>query len=84
MDKKVPRVIATDPEVAHVGQSVRELKQEEEAKQTEVFDSYIMDFEYLNRAKYDAKKGVFKLFSKRGENKIVGATIVGGPAGDLI
>lgn len=48
------------------------------------FDSYSKGFEHNDRALCDSKKGHYKIYTKKGTDQILGATLVGGPAGDLI
>jgi pyruvate/2-oxoglutarate dehydrogenase complex dihydrolipoamide dehydrogenase (E3) component len=70
----------TDPEIATIGTTEAELK----AKKTE-YDVYKRPYKELDRALCDgATKGFVKILTRKGSSKILGATVVGGPAGDMI
>lgn len=75
----LPWATYTDPEIAHVGKYPREL---EEAKIE--FDTYKADYHVNGRAICDEVEGFVKVHCKKGSDKILGATIVGGPAGEMI
>ena len=48
------------------------------------FDTYEHNFDHNDRALCDSVKGLYKIHCKKGTDEILGATLVGGPAGDLI
>ena len=82
VDKKtihVPYCTYTDPEVAHVGMNEKMLKEANIE-----FYLYEKSFEHADRALCDGVVGVYKIFCEKGTDKILGATLVGGPAGDMI
>ena len=69
----------TDPEIAHVGKYPSQLEKDGVA-----FDTYMARFDKLDRAVCEGKKGFIKIHTEKGSDKILGATVVGGPAGELI
>jgi pyruvate/2-oxoglutarate dehydrogenase complex dihydrolipoamide dehydrogenase (E3) component len=76
----VPWCTYTDPEVAHVGLSEREAKQEN----TE-YDLFVVPLEDVDRAVVESEEAGFaKILTGKGSDKILGATIVGPHAGDLL
>ncbi len=76
----IPWVIFTDPEVAHVGASENELKE-----QNVDYEKVVYDLSDLDRAIADGENhGLVKVLMKRGKDKILGATIVGSHSGELI
>ncbi len=78
--RHVPWCTFTDPEVAHVGASEADLRSSGAA-----FDVYRFPYEKIDRAITDGSTiGVLKVFATRGTGKILGATILGESAGDLI
>lgn len=76
----IPWCTFTDPEVARVGLS------EEEAKQQGIaYEVTRYDLDDLDRAIADSEDhGWIKLLTKPGSDKLLGATIVGSHAGDLL
>ena len=76
----VPRVTYTDPEVAHFGLT------EDTAKQNNIpYNIYRYDWNNLDRAITDsATNGFIKVLTKSGSDKILGATIVGVHAGEVM
>ncbi|HXH75926.1 MAG TPA: FAD-dependent oxidoreductase [Bacteriovoracaceae bacterium] len=76
----VPWSTFTDPEIAHVGLS------EEEAKKQQVkYEVTKFDFADLDRAIIENEaQGFIKVLTIPGKDKILGATIVGSRAGDLL
>ena len=76
----VPWCTYTDPEVAHVGFG------EKEAKQKNVeHDLFVVPLEDLDRAVVESEEaGFVKVLTARGSDKILGATMVGPHAGDLL
>ena len=76
----VPWCTYTDPEVAHVGFG------EKEAKQKNVdCDLFVVPLEDLDRAVVESEEaGFVKVLTARGSDKILGATMVGPHAGDLL
>ncbi|MEM1296463.1 MAG: FAD-containing oxidoreductase [Verrucomicrobiota bacterium] len=79
-DLLIPWSTYTDPEVAHVGLYEQDLK-EREIEYTTIKKT----FEHLDRAILEGEtEGFVKLHLKKGSDKILGATIVGPHAGDMI
>jgi len=76
----VPWCTYTDPEVARVGLS------EKEAQQKNVdFDLFAVPLEDVDRAVVESEDaGVAKVLTAKSSDKILGATIVGAHAGDLL
>ena len=81
IDKKhVPWVTFTDPELGHVGATEQEL---EEAGTS--FETYRFPYEMVDRAVTDgATTGLIKVFAKSWNGKVLGASILGKRAGELI
>ena len=75
----MPYCTYTVPEVAKVGMNEQEL-QANGIK----YDVYAKSFGHNDRAICDSKHGLYKVYCKAGTDTILGATLVGGPAGDLI
>lgn len=48
------------------------------------YDTYVKDYGHLDRAICEGVRGMMKVHTKEGTDEILGATIVGGPAGDMI
>jgi pyruvate/2-oxoglutarate dehydrogenase complex dihydrolipoamide dehydrogenase (E3) component len=69
----------TDPEIAHVGKYPRDLE-----KEGIEYDTYKYDMAHNDRAICDSVVGMVKIHCKKGTDKILGSTIVGGPSGDMI
>jgi len=79
-DLLVPWSTYTDPEVAHVGLYEHDLKQ-----QGIEYATFTKTFEHLDRAILEGEtEGFVKIHTKKGTDKILGATIVGPHAGDMI
>ena len=47
------------------------------------YDTYTKFYKRLDRALCEGKKGFIKIHTVQGGDKILGATVVGGPAGEL-
>ena len=78
--KHVPWSTYTDPELAHVGATEDELLENNISYKT-----YRFPYDKIDRAITDgATKGLIKVFAKEWNGKILGATICGKQAGDLI
>jgi pyruvate/2-oxoglutarate dehydrogenase complex dihydrolipoamide dehydrogenase (E3) component len=76
----VPWCTYTDPEVAHVGLGEREAKQRNSA-----YDLFVVPLEEVDRAVVESEDmGFAKILAAKGSDKILGATIVGPHAGDLL
>jgi pyruvate/2-oxoglutarate dehydrogenase complex dihydrolipoamide dehydrogenase (E3) component len=76
----IPRCTYTDPEVAHVGLHERGARERGIA-----LDTWVRRFKEVDRAVTDgAEEGFVKIHTRKGSDRIVGATIVGRHAGDLI
>lgn len=79
-DLKMPWCTYTDPEIAHVGL----YEHEAGAKGIEI-DTYTVHFDENDRAMTDGEEeGFVKVHTKKGTDKILGATIVARQAGDMI
>ena len=79
-DKLVPRVTYTSPEVASVGLTQAQAK--EQKREVEVFTYPLAE---LDRAVIDGVgEGLVKLIAAKGTDRVLGATIVAPNAGDLI
>ena len=77
---KVPWCTYSDPELAHVG--LNETAAEQEGLR---IDTYKTDMASVDRAVLDGDtEGFVKIHCKRGTDSILGATIVGRHAGDLL
>jgi pyruvate/2-oxoglutarate dehydrogenase complex dihydrolipoamide dehydrogenase (E3) component len=76
----VPWCTYTDPEVAHVGLG------EKEAKQKNVdYDLFVVPLEDVDRAVVESEDaGFVKVVTAKDSDKILGATIIGPHAGDLL
>ncbi len=79
-DLIIPWATYTSPEIAHVGMY------EQDAKDAGVeFDTYVQEFADVDRAILEGQdNGFVKIHTKKGTDKIVGATIVAENAGDMI
>ena len=79
-DLIIPWATYTSPEIAHVGMYPAD------AKEAGVeIDTYEQSFEHIDRAILEGSdEGFVKVHTKKGTDKIVGATIVAENAGDLI
>ncbi len=76
----IPWATYTDPEVAHVGLYEKDLRE----KNIE-FATFTREFSDVDRAILEGETGGFvKMHVKKGTDQILGATIVGSHAGDLI
>ncbi|MEM7249909.1 MAG: FAD-containing oxidoreductase [Pseudomonadota bacterium] len=76
----IPWATYTDPEVAHVGLYPRDLEERGIAHTT-----FQRDFDDVDRSILDGEtKGFVKIHVAEGSDKILGATIVGTHAGDMI
>jgi pyruvate/2-oxoglutarate dehydrogenase complex dihydrolipoamide dehydrogenase (E3) component len=76
----VPWCTFTDPEVARVG-----LNEQAAERQGIAYDRFVFPFAELDRAILDsADQGFVKVLTARGTDRILGATIVGEAAGELI
>ncbi|CAN0082483.1 unnamed protein product [Pylaiella littoralis] len=79
-DLQIPWATFTEPEVAHVGLYPRDM----EAKNI-AFDTYTKQFDDNDRAILEGQtEGFVKIHVKKGTDRIIGATIVGEGAGDMI
>jgi pyruvate/2-oxoglutarate dehydrogenase complex dihydrolipoamide dehydrogenase (E3) component len=76
----IPWCTFTDPEVAHVG-----IHEEEAIRRDMDINTFSIDMKDLDRAITEGiKDGLIKIHVKGGSDQIVGATIVGHNAGELI
>jgi dihydrolipoamide dehydrogenase len=81
IDKKhVPWVTFTEPELAHVGATEKQLKE-----RGEKFQVYRFPFSKIDRAITDGvTEGLIKIYAKKWSGKILGASVVGAHAGEMI
>ena len=76
----IPWCTYTSPEIAHVG-----LAEREAAEKSIEIDTYMASMKEANRAVTDGEEdGFVKVHVKKGGDRVLGATIVGARAGDLI
>ncbi len=76
----VPWCTYTDPEIAHVGMYERDA-----AKQGIAVDTYVRTLNHIDRALLEGQdEGFVKVHTRKGTDKIVGATIVAAHAGEMI
>ena len=76
----IPRTTFTDPEVAHVGITRREAEQREIG-----LDHFREEFQHTDRATLEGtRNGYAEIHCRRGTDQILGASIVGPQAGELI
>lgn len=76
----IPWATYSDPEIAHVG-----LYPQDAEAQGIAVDTFMQSFDGVDRAVTDAEtEGFIKVHVQQGSDKIVGATIVGRHAGELI
>jgi pyruvate/2-oxoglutarate dehydrogenase complex dihydrolipoamide dehydrogenase (E3) component len=76
----VPWVTYTDPEVAQVG-----LFEEEAKKRNVPYAVHRFDWDHLDRAITDSEEtGFIKVLTPPGKDKILGATVIGTHAGDVL
>jgi pyruvate/2-oxoglutarate dehydrogenase complex dihydrolipoamide dehydrogenase (E3) component len=79
-DLIIPWATYTSPEIAHVGMYPNDAK----AAGVEI-DTYVQQLEHVDRAILEGTdEGFVKIHTKKGTDKIVGATIVAENAGDMI
>jgi pyruvate/2-oxoglutarate dehydrogenase complex dihydrolipoamide dehydrogenase (E3) component len=76
----IPWVTYTEPEIAHVG-----LDEAAAQKRGWEVDTFLQPFSGVDRAVLDGEtEGFVKIHVKRGSDRILGATIVGAHAGEMI
>ena len=76
----IPWATYTEPEVAHVGLYEKDLKDRNIS-----YETFKRDFDDVDRAILEGDtEGFVKIYVEKGSDKILGATIVGGHAGDMI
>ncbi len=76
----LPWVTYTDPEIAHVGFGEREAQ-----KSNIAYDLFVVPLEEVDRAVVESEKSGFaKVLAAKDSDKILGVTIAGARAGDLI
>jgi pyruvate/2-oxoglutarate dehydrogenase complex dihydrolipoamide dehydrogenase (E3) component/uncharacterized membrane protein YdjX (TVP38/TMEM64 family) len=76
----VPSVVYTDPEVARVGKMARQLDEEGTP-----YDVTFYEIGELDRAISErSRQGFVKILTAQGSDRILGATIVGSRAGDML
>lgn len=74
-----PWAVYTDPEIAHVGRFPHEAQAAGLAT-----DTYTIAIGDTDRGRADGESGFVKIYTRRGSDRIVGATIVARHAGELI
>ncbi len=81
IDKKhVPWVTFTEPELGHVGATEEQLKEAGEK-----FEVYKFPFSKIDRAITDGQTtGMIKVYAKKWSGKILGASVLGAHAGEMI
>jgi pyruvate/2-oxoglutarate dehydrogenase complex dihydrolipoamide dehydrogenase (E3) component len=81
IDKKhVPWVTYTEPEVGHVGATEKELQERGVS-----FETYRFPFSKIDRAITDGvSEGLIKVYAKKWSGKILGASVAGAHAGEMI
>lgn len=81
IDKKhVPWVTYTEPELGHVGATGKELSDSGES-----FEVYKFPFSKIDRAITDGQTtGMIKVYAKKWSGKILGASVLGAHAGEMI
>ncbi len=81
IDKKhLPWVTFTDPELGHVGATESDLN-----KEGVTFETYRFPFSKIDRAITDGNTtGLIKIYAKKWSGKILGASVVGAHAGEMI
>lgn len=75
----LPFTTYTEPEIASVGLNKTALKQ-----QGIEFETYTKFFDRLDRAVCESRSGIYQVHCRKGTDEILGATLVGGPSGDMI
>lgn len=76
----IPWATFTDPEVAHVGLYEKDLQDRDID-----YSTFMKEFDDVDRAILESEtKGFVKVHVKKGTDEILGATIVGSHAGDMI
>jgi pyruvate/2-oxoglutarate dehydrogenase complex dihydrolipoamide dehydrogenase (E3) component len=76
----IPRTTYTDPEIAHVGLTLHEAE-----RQGVEVDSYREELANVDRAVLDGEEdGYAVVHCEKGKGKVLGATIVGSHAGEMI
>lgn len=79
-DLIIPWATYTTPEIAHVG-----IYEHQAREQGMSIDTYIQEFEDVDRAILEGQtEGFVKVHTRKGSDKIIGATIVAENAGDMI
>jgi pyruvate/2-oxoglutarate dehydrogenase complex dihydrolipoamide dehydrogenase (E3) component len=79
-DDHVPWCTYTDPELGHVGTTEEQLK-----KQDISYETYRFPFDKVDRALTESKgEGLIKIFAKKWNGKILGASVLGTNAGEMI
>ncbi len=79
-DLLIPWATYTDPEVAHVGLYEKDLEE-----RNIPYATFTREFAHVDRAIVDGEtEGFVKIHVARGKGQILGATIVGSHAGDMI
>jgi len=79
-EKHLPWVTFTDPELGHVGATEADLN-----SQGMSFETYRFPFSKIDRAITDGNtRGLIKIYAKKWSGKILGASVVGAHAGEMI
>lgn len=75
----IPYCTYTHPEIATVGLTEQTL-----ISKNIKYDVYTKHFNHNDRALCESEEGVYKVFTRAGKDEILGASLAGGPAGDMI
>ncbi len=75
----IPWSTYSDPEISHVGKYSWQLDQ-----QGVKYKTWTKFYERLDRSICEGKQGMMKILTREGSDEILGATVVGGPAGELV
>jgi len=79
-EKHVPWCTFTDPELGHIGATEQQLKE-----RGEDFETYRFPFSKVDRAVTESEgEGLIKVFAKNWNGKILGASVLGTNAGEMI
>ncbi len=79
-EEHVPWCTFTDPELGHVGATEKELLENDED-----YETYRFPFSKVDRAVTESEgEGLIKVFAKKWNGKILGASVLGSNAGEMI
>lgn len=79
-EQHVPWCTFTDPELGHVGATEKQLQEREED-----YETYRFPYSKVDRAVTESEgEGLIKVFAKKWNGKILGASVLGTSAGEII